>query len=141
MVKKTFKNKNQDKAAIKQEVAMEARLKKIFNYYGFHDQKEKFKEEVLEFGAASQAYINNPSEEHLKELKEEICDLMVMDKQFLLTGNQIKLFDKLEGFYLTTVTHYEDVLKNIFRENRKEIESMMDRKIDRTLLRIASESK
>ncbi|ADO82845.1 hypothetical protein [Ilyobacter polytropus] len=65
---------------------------------------------------------------------------MIMDKQFLLTGNQIKLFDKVEGFYLTTVTHYEDVLKNIFRKNRKEIESMMDRKIDRTLLRIASES-
>jgi hypothetical protein len=118
---------------------MEERLIKIFNHYGFHNQKEKFKEEVLECGAALQAYLNEPSEEHLKELKEEICDLMVVEKQFSLTDNRDKLFEKIERFYHNIVTHYGDLIKNTFRENRKEIEVTMDRKIDRTLLKIAAE--
>jgi|GEM_PF-5784877 len=117
---------------------MESKLKRIFNHYGFHNQENKFKEEVLEFGAAAQAYLNEPSKEHLRELKEEISDLIVVDKQFALTHNREKLFNKMEVFYRDIVIHYEGLIKSIFRENRKEIEIIMDRKIERTLVRIAA---
>jgi hypothetical protein len=118
---------------------MEERLIKIFNHYGFHSQKEKFKEKVLKCGAALQIYINEPSEGHLKELKEKICDLLVVEKQFSLTDNRDKLFKKIEGFYHNIVTHYGDLIKSTFRENRKEIEIIMNRKIEITLIKIATD--
>ncbi|WP_222838842.1 hypothetical protein [Ilyobacter polytropus] len=43
MVKKTFKNKIQDKAAIKQEVAMEARLKRYLTITVFTTKKKSSK--------------------------------------------------------------------------------------------------
>lgn len=89
-------------------------LNKIFNHFGLETQQRKFNEEVFELQQAINDYwwASNTSNRNLKDAKdhiaEEICDCLVLIKQF--------------------INHFEIPKESIMYE--------MSLKIDRTLKRI-----
>lgn len=97
---------------------MEEKLKKIINHYGVMPQLKYIHSEYFELDEAIISYLNDEcnyysevEESHKKEIMGEIADVMVMLKQF--------------QYY--------------FGITDKQIENIMNFKIDRQLDRIANE--
>jgi len=117
---------------------MRARLIKIYNHFGYDKQKGKFREEVLEFAAAAQGWMNHGTDDRLQSLINECADFEIINGQFVETGEAERLRKETPELYYTIIQAYQVQLNLVAADHYEQVKKIMDGKIDRTLLRIAS---
>ena len=117
---------------------MQQRIKKIYEYFGFDDQLEKYKEELLELMTAMQKYKNDLNRTTFAAVIGEIADVSLLEKQLEYAAKEEK--EKLERVmakYFMLFDEYSYLFEYIVLNHKDRIDAKMECKIDRTLLRMA----
>ncbi len=117
---------------------MQQRIKKIYEYFGFDDQLEKYKEELLELMTAIQKYKNGLSRSTFAAVIGEIADVSMLEQQLEhATKEEKQKLESVMAKYFMLFEEYSYLFEYIALNHKDRIDAKMECKIDRTLLRIA----
>lgn len=116
--------------------------KKIYQEFGFTSQMNKLREEFTELLEAVQKFVLNTNKKSFEDALEEITDYEVVKVQI-----ESNCCNKERTIFMSLVSKHCDILnileieetyKNIYSNNKEEINKIAEFKVKRTLERISS---
>lgn len=118
---------------------MKSKMKRIYLHYGFKAQLKQMEEEIVEFCHAVIKHRKYNTSETLQEVKNELADMMNVDQQFRTADEHLAMLNGLPVYAFEIMKKFKDDIEYYYDLHKEEIKRIMERKLDRTLLRIAGE--
>ena len=116
---------------------MKSKMKKIYLHYGFKNQLKQMEEEIVEFCHALIKHKKYDTPETLQDLKSELADMLNIDQQFRAADEHLSMLNGLPVYAYEIMKKFNRDIKFYYDEHKEEIKKIMERKLDRTLLRMA----